>query len=537
MQGSIYSTTNTYSSFFSSSSSTSSFTASTSFSSSGSTPMKKTTTKDSGTEMTMSQRPSFLISPFTKKTDIQWTTKEDDLDKEEEGTTTEEEMISSSPSFDSYTMDSAPLTRKPSNKKRKIHEQTPMTRNNLPLPPLPPATTVENFWTILNGAPGSPNSSTSSYFSARSFSSSVASSSSSTLDSILLDDVADNLTRTHIEDDEVEQEEKVETYHSLEPAPAPITTITAPIPPPKDNHYNNTDHMMHHQRNLMNPSQDHNTSKINNKQEKRSNSLNGNSTTITRTSLIINSSAVAAAEMKISTSEIPTHHHTYSPNTIVTPPKSANVNKSYRPPIPPRTSSMPLPPPPKNASSPPPPLPADAKRKASAPVTNKRPSTAKSIVEHSNSGDSTWTHLLGHKEVRAKLGRSLNTSSTSNSNNKNASSGNKKLLALNNNSDISSSTNDGGKLLKVTENGQVVLLFEMMDGKLQPIAGTQEKLFERLADETAQDMDYVDTYLMNHVEFTSSMDLLNFLINRFHLEPSPGEYEYFVKWQFSIQTK
>jgi hypothetical protein len=77
----------------------------------------------------------------------------------------------------------------------------------------------------------------------------------------------------------------------------------------------------------------------------------------------------------------------------------------------------------------------------------------------------------------------------------------------------------------------------MMHGKLQVIAGTIEKLFEKLADENAQDMEYIDTFLIHHTQFTTSINLLNQLISRFHLGPSPGEYEYFKKWQYSIQTK
>lgn len=96
---------------------------------------------------------------------------------------------------------------------------------------------------------------------------------------------------------------------------------------------------------------------------------------------------------------------------------------------------------------------------------------------------------------------------------------------------------DSNNLLKVTENGQVVLLYEMVHGKLQVIAGTTERLFEKLADETAQDMEYVDTFLMNYSSFTTSIHLLNQLISRFHLGPLPGEYEYFKKWQHSIQSK
>ncbi|OBZ86719.1 Rap guanine nucleotide exchange factor 5 [Choanephora cucurbitarum] len=57
------------------------------------------------------------------------------------------------------------------------------------------------------------------------------------------------------------------------------------------------------------------------------------------------------------------------------------------------------------------------------------------------------------------------------------------------------------KLLKLTENDQVVLLYEMIEGKLQVVAGTPQKLFEKLADEAVQDIEFVDTYLLNHFSF------------------------------------
>jgi hypothetical protein len=93
------------------------------------------------------------------------------------------------------------------------------------------------------------------------------------------------------------------------------------------------------------------------------------------------------------------------------------------------------------------------------------------------------------------------------------------------------------KLLRVTENGNTVMLLEMIQGRLQVVAGTNEKLFERLADETTQDLEYIDVFITNHISFVSSMHFLNQLISRFYLEPSPGEYEYFMKWQKSIQLK
>jgi hypothetical protein len=81
------------------------------------------------------------------------------------------------------------------------------------------------------------------------------------------------------------------------------------------------------------------------------------------------------------------------------------------------------------------------------------------------------------------------------------------------------------------------MLLEMIQGRLQVVAGTNEKLFERLADETTQDLEYIDVFITNHTNFVSSMHFLNQLISRFYLEPSPGEYEYFMKWQKSIQLK
>jgi hypothetical protein len=470
----------------------------------------------------MSERPSFLISPSAKKTNIQWEAEEDSdnkhIDEEEEDDYDNTTQLIFS-SFESYTMtadDASSLEEDSPLSKPKLLTSTPMTRNNSPLPPLPPTTaTVENFLLITTlNAPGSPDS--SSYFSARSRSSSTssttdssASSSQSTLNSILLDDVTDNLHKTTIEPS---------FLHPLQQQAS-----KPPIPPPKDNYM-----QQQHRRSRKDPQQDHSImSNMNNKQEKKRSSDSGTSSTTRASSFIVASSA----EMRISTSDVSSHY--YSSTAVA--PKSAitEQTKNKRPPIPPRTSSMPSPPPPPPSSTttPLPPLPADVatKRKPSAAAATTRRSSAKSASD--NNEPSAWTYLLGsNKETRAKLGRSLNASTTTSTNKKP-----KKSIV----GDLSDSrtTGKGGKLLKVTENGQVVLLFEMMHGKLQAIAGTQTKLFEKLADETAQDMDYVDTYLMNHTEFISSLELLNLLINRFRLEPSPGELEYFMKWQFSIQTK
>ena len=95
-----------------------------------------------------------------------------------------------------------------------------------------------------------------------------------------------------------------------------------------------------------------------------------------------------------------------------------------------------------------------------------------------------------------------------------------------------------GSILHVSENGNDVLVMEMVQSnKLQVMAGTLERLFLKLADETCQDLDYVDTYILSHLFFTESLELLENLMARFHLEASPGETYYFKKWQRCIQVK
>lgn len=94
-----------------------------------------------------------------------------------------------------------------------------------------------------------------------------------------------------------------------------------------------------------------------------------------------------------------------------------------------------------------------------------------------------------------------------------------------------------GSLLHLSENGQDVLVLEMVSSKLQVVAGTLDKLFIKLADESSQDFDYVDTYILSHLFFTDSTELLENLMARFHLEVMPGEASYFRKWQRCIQAK
>ncbi|KAF9088187.1 hypothetical protein BGX23_007580 [Mortierella sp. AD031] len=92
-------------------------------------------------------------------------------------------------------------------------------------------------------------------------------------------------------------------------------------------------------------------------------------------------------------------------------------------------------------------------------------------------------------------------------------------------------------VLHIGENGTHVLVMEMFAGHLQVVAGLLEKLIERLADENAQDAEYVSCFLLSHSFFIDSEDLLDRLMARFHIQPRQGEIIYFEKWQTVIQVK
>lgn len=93
------------------------------------------------------------------------------------------------------------------------------------------------------------------------------------------------------------------------------------------------------------------------------------------------------------------------------------------------------------------------------------------------------------------------------------------------------------RVLHICESGADVLVMEMFAGHLQVVAGQLEKLIERLADENAQDTEYVNCFLLSHSFFIDSEDLLERLIARFHIQPRQGEILYFQKWQTVIQVK
>ncbi|KAI7905762.1 ras guanine nucleotide exchange factor domain-containing protein [Cokeromyces recurvatus] len=88
-----------------------------------------------------------------------------------------------------------------------------------------------------------------------------------------------------------------------------------------------------------------------------------------------------------------------------------------------------------------------------------------------------------------------------------------------------------GSRIYISENGNHVLIMEIVSNyKLQIVAGTFEKLFQRLAvdDERPQDVDYIDTFILCHHFFTNPCELLENLMERFYLEAtllSPPQFK------------
>lgn len=61
--------------------------------------------------------------------------------------------------------------------------------------------------------------------------------------------------------------------------------------------------------------------------------------------------------------------------------------------------------------------------------------------------------------------------------------------------------------IKIVKDNKLTLILEWIENKYQITAGRKEALFDRLIKE--DDQDYLDTFLMNHTSFISSLDLLN----------------------------
>ncbi|KAG0734755.1 hypothetical protein G6F22_012821 [Rhizopus arrhizus] len=84
-------------------------------------------------------------------------------------------------------------------------------------------------------------------------------------------------------------------------------------------------------------------------------------------------------------------------------------------------------------------------------------------------------------------------------------------------------------MIHVLEDGKDVMI--MSEDKVQVIAGTLDRLLMKLADETNQDPDYTDTFILFHSYFTTSFELFDKLITMFHSEKGHRI------WQRSIQFK
>lgn len=72
---------------------------------------------------------------------------------------------------------------------------------------------------------------------------------------------------------------------------------------------------------------------------------------------------------------------------------------------------------------------------------------------------------------------------------------------------------DEKRTIKVVENNNIVLIHEWIQDRYQIVAGKADTLFDKLLDE---DDDYLDAYLMNHVNFIPSTQLLDQLIGVFY---------------------
>ncbi|KAI8065323.1 uncharacterized protein B0P05DRAFT_213338 [Gilbertella persicaria] len=171
--------------------------------------------------MSVEQCRLHLVPPFAKKTNIHW----DDQDMS--GPLPCQQLVDHYQAFypmmDDNERQPQPESHQVSRKRRCQPIMDPQQRKNLPLPPLP---TVENFLTIMD----EPNSPASSYFSARSHSSV---SSNSTLNSLLLDDITDQLAKTHL----IEPTFLFENNAILDKEQTADCLLSLPPPvPPKDAH-------------------------------------------------------------------------------------------------------------------------------------------------------------------------------------------------------------------------------------------------------------------------------------------------------------
>ncbi|KAI8836368.1 ras guanine nucleotide exchange factor domain-containing protein [Chytridium lagenaria] len=91
----------------------------------------------------------------------------------------------------------------------------------------------------------------------------------------------------------------------------------------------------------------------------------------------------------------------------------------------------------------------------------------------------------------------------------------------------------------INEDGKDVMIFEVVQDRLQVMAGTPEKLIERLTDEDEKDVNFIDTMLLTYRSFMSPDDFFQNLLDRFNCELADEcnseDREYFTKMKSPVQ--
>ncbi|ORY43814.1 ras GEF [Rhizoclosmatium globosum] len=95
----------------------------------------------------------------------------------------------------------------------------------------------------------------------------------------------------------------------------------------------------------------------------------------------------------------------------------------------------------------------------------------------------------------------------------------------------------------IRENGKDVMVLQNINGRLQVISGTADKLIERLSDVEEKDVDnsYMDTMLLTFRSFMTTMEFFQQIIGRFYCvlpdNPTPEDIEFYEKSKEPTQIK
>ncbi|KAJ3297414.1 hypothetical protein HDU79_003761 [Rhizoclosmatium sp. JEL0117] len=95
----------------------------------------------------------------------------------------------------------------------------------------------------------------------------------------------------------------------------------------------------------------------------------------------------------------------------------------------------------------------------------------------------------------------------------------------------------------IRENGKDVMVLQNINGRLQVMSGTADKLIERLSDVEEKDVDnsYMDTMLLTFRSFMTTMEFFQQIIGRFYCvlpdNPTPEDIEFYEKSKEPTQIK